>query len=123
MASILVIDDEPMVRSLLCGILVDEGHEVREAPDAPRGIEAFRSAPADIVITDIVMPGMDGLELIMELWRDYPEVKVIAVSGGDARLSPEICLEQARIFGALQTMKKPIRRHELVEKIAELMHA
>lgn len=73
MARVLVIDDDPVARCAMAIFLEDAGHEVREASDGIEGLDAFRKARADVVVTDVLMPGMDGLEMIMALWRDYPE--------------------------------------------------
>ena len=82
MATILVIDDEDVDRMLVAEILRAEGHEVLEAVDGDEGsASANRTAP-HLLITDIMMPGKDGLEVIKEIKKNYPGMKIIAVSGG-----------------------------------------
>jgi Response regulator receiver domain len=82
MATILVIDDQEPIRKLLRTVLEGAGHEVTEARNGRLGLAAYRERPADLVITDIVMPEMNGLDMILELTRAFLNVKVIAISGG-----------------------------------------
>ncbi len=97
------------------------GHTVCEAGDGKTGLREYRTNPADLLITDIVMPDKDGLEIILELWRDYPDAKIIAISGGGAQISSEMCLDYARVFGALKTLAKPVERKTLLDTVNELL--
>ena len=105
MATILVIDDQEPIRSLLRRALEGAGHEVLEASNGRLGLELYRERSADLIITDIVMPEMDGLEMISELIRNFRNVKVIAMSGGPGSEEP---LNVARLLGARQTFQKPL---------------
>jgi len=82
MARILVIDDDIQILEMLGQTLEREGYEVVDALDGKEGMRLYREAPTDLVITDIVMPEKEGVETIMELKRDFPDVKIIAMSGG-----------------------------------------
>jgi CheY-like chemotaxis protein len=82
MARILVIDDEDDSRALVSQALESDGHEVIPATDGAQGLALQRQRPADLVITDIFMPEPDGLETIHALKKDFPGLKVIAMSGG-----------------------------------------
>ena len=82
MARILVIDDEEDMRALVQQTLESDGHEVIPAPDGAQGLALQRKRPADLVITDIFMPEREGLETIHDLKREFPRVKIIAMSGG-----------------------------------------
>lgn len=104
MATILIIDDEPSIRALVRAILEGDGHSVREASNGRHGLDLYRERPVDLVITDIVMPVMDGLDLILELTREVPTVKIIAISGG---LRNETILHMAKELGARYTFRKP----------------
>ena len=86
MAVVLVIEDDDHLRGLLRAVLERAGHTVEDAPNGAAGLKRFYSHPADVVVTDIIMPEKEGLETIIELKRDHPEVKIIAISGGGARL-------------------------------------
>ena len=82
MARILVIDDDDRIRGMVLEMLSESGHEVGEASNGQEGLDQFRQTPTDLVITDILMPEKDGLEIIQILKKENPEVKIIAVSGG-----------------------------------------
>jgi DNA-binding response OmpR family regulator len=114
MATILVIDDQAPIRALLRVALEGAGHEVLEASNGRLGLELYREKSADLVITDIVMPEMDGLEMILELTRNFLNVKVIAMSGG---LESEGQLRVAKLLGARQTFQKPLDMEELLSAV------
>lgn len=120
MKRILVIDDDVVFRQMLRKVLERAGYETTEAADGKEGIELFREAPADLVITDIIMPEQEGIETIQELKRDFPGVKIIAVSGG-GRLDPKEYLKTAEQFGAVRTFNKPFDREEFLDAIRELL--
>jgi DNA-binding response OmpR family regulator len=82
MARILLIDDDDTLRTMLRLALTNSGHTVTEALNGNEGLRLFRSANADLVITDLVMPETEGLEVLMELRKREPLSKVIAISGG-----------------------------------------
>ncbi|MBF0143395.1 MAG: response regulator [Magnetococcales bacterium] len=117
MARILVIDDEAAIRSLIREILEEEGHEITDAADGIQGMEAFRSAPFDLVIADMLMPGMDGVELIMELTGLSPQVRIIAISGGGRGKEASSNLELARDYGAQYLLAKPFTPRELIQAV------
>jgi CheY-like chemotaxis protein len=107
MACILIVDDEASIRSLLQIFLQREGHHVEVASDAESAIRMVQQHHVDLIITDIFLPGMDGLELIRNLRRSFPHVKIIALSGGSRRvgLNP---LEEAKALGAAAGFDKPV---------------
>lgn len=117
---ILIIDDDKQFRKMLRLILEHEGYEVREACNGREGIARFSETPADLVITDIVMPDKEGVETIFEIKDSHPEVDFIAVSGG-GRQAFEIDFEMARTLGA-RTLKKPFQRKDILETIENLKH-
>jgi CheY-like chemotaxis protein len=82
LTTVLVIDDNEDIRALLRRVLEREGYSVSEASDGMAGTRLYRSQPADVIITDIVMPDQEGIQTIMELLRDFPAAKIIAISGG-----------------------------------------
>ncbi|MCP4680420.1 MAG: response regulator [Deltaproteobacteria bacterium] len=120
MARILVVDDEPQVRQLLRGTLLKAGYEVDEAEDGDMAIERYRDNPADLVISDIVMPERDGTGLIIALQQEFPDLKIIAMSGGGV-LDPQYHLCLAKAFGAIRTFPKPVPLHDLLEAVQELL--
>ncbi|MEE8493291.1 MAG: response regulator [Nitrospirales bacterium] len=120
MATILVIDDETQVRSLLRQALTGAGYEVIEAGNGREGLERYREAPADLVITDILMPDEDGLEATLELTRQFPNVKIIAITGGSGERN---FLDVAKLFGARRTLAKPFGLDRLLEAVQEELKA
>jgi DNA-binding response OmpR family regulator len=120
MARILVIDDDNQIREMIRQMLTREGYEVVEAANGKQGAKVFREKPTDLVITDLIMPEKEGIETIVELRRDHPSLKIIAISGG-GRTPPEIYLEDARLLGAHITLRKPFERQELLEAVRKLL--
>ena len=120
MASILIIDDDVQVLDMLRQTLECGGYEVVDAPNGKEGIRLYRENPADLIITDIIMPEKEGIETIIELKRDFPDVKIIAISGG-GRISSEGCLSTAGKLGARYTFSKPVKREELLAAVRELI--
>lgn len=120
MAKILIIDDEEQIRLYLRRVLEEEGHEVVEAPDGKVGLKINRKELADLIICDIFMPEKEGLGTITELRHSYPEVKIIAISGG-GRMGNLDFLSTAKKLGALRTLEKPFERKELLEAVRELL--
>ncbi len=120
MARILVIDDDGDIRKMLRLMLEREGYEVVEATNGKEAIGLNRKEPADLVMTDIIMPERDGLETIRELRRDFPDTKIIAMSGG-GYVGPTEYLNMAAKFGALSTFTKPFERGEILEAVRNLV--
>ncbi len=118
--SILVIDDDETIRELLRAILEHEGYRVLEAPDGDEGIKQFIETPTDLVITDLIMPGKEGIETIRDLRRKFPGVKIIAISGG-GRIGPDSYLKMAKGVGALRTLSKPFDKTILLKTVKEVI--
>jgi DNA-binding response OmpR family regulator len=116
MASILIIDDESSVRTFLKQTLEKVGHHVREAPDGGTGLDLFRQSPADLVITDIFMPGTDGFAVLDCVRRESPGSKVITVTAG---LGDDCAIAKER--GAARTLVKPLSVRELLETVEEVL--
>jgi len=118
--TVLVIDDDDAIRQLLRALLEREGFVVEEAADGQEGVERHRNRPADIVITDIIMPNKDGVNTMFELLKMTPNLKIIAISGGGWQVK-EIDFDIAKRLGA-HTIEKPIRREVLLEAIRKIQH-
>jgi len=116
MAEILIIDDEPGVLRILRKILENAGHSVREAPDGEVALRDFEGKPADLVITDIFMPSMDGIEFLVNIRSTFPDARVLAMSGGGL-LSRDQALGDASLLGADQILQKPFTRDEVLEAV------
>jgi CheY-like chemotaxis protein len=120
MARILLIDDDEPVRTTLRLTLEHFGHTVIEARDGTEGLARFQHAIADLVITDIVMPEKDGLEVLRELRRMHPSVKIIAISGA-GRDSGAGYLQMAKLMGATKVLTKPCSADVLRAAINDLL--
>jgi len=120
MARILIIDDEPQIRSMLKLMLEREGYEVVEAPDGVEGIKVYRQSPADLIITDLIMPNKDGIGMIIDLKKEFPDVNIIAMSGGGLN-KPEGYLKGAKKLGAACTLTKPIDREEMLRAVKDIL--
>ncbi len=120
MLRILVIDDDVQVRKMLRLTLAADGFDVIEAQDGKVAMRLFRQDPADLVITDLIMPEKEGIETIIELKRDFPDIKIIAISGG-GRIDPKDYLYLAEKLGAQVTLEKPFTRKEVLEAVHELI--
>jgi DNA-binding response OmpR family regulator len=121
MGLILIIDDDDQIRRVLRKTLERDGYDVVDAPNGKEGIKLFRENPADLVITDLIMPEKEGIETIRELRRDFPEVKIIAISGG-GRIGPDSYLKMAKGLGAQRTLTKPLDGDELLKTVRELVN-
>ncbi len=120
MAHILIIDDELQIRLMLRKLFESEGYTVTEASDGIGGIKRYHENPADLIITDLIMPEKEGIETIRELKKKYPDVKIIAMSGG-GKGNPDGYLNLAKKLGAIQTFEKPIRKEELLKAVNNLI--
>jgi DNA-binding response OmpR family regulator len=121
MARIMVIDDDAGIRELLTRILEAAGHEAVVAPNGKVGTAMYRANPTDLIITDIIMPEKQGMETIVDLRKEFPQVKIIAMSGGGSRIGPYSYLMLAKQCGAERVFNKPLRKNELLEAIGEML--
>jgi len=119
--NILIIDDEVDIITMLKRLFERKGFNVLTASDGVQGIEVFKENKIDLVITDIIMPEKEGVEVIFELQRDNPNCKIIAVSGG-GYLNPQDYLSTAREIGVSATFSKPFDTQQLVAKVQELLN-
>lgn len=120
MARILVVDDNGLARFALRAMVEADGHEVREAGDGNSAITMLQDFKADLVITDMIMPGRHGLDAAAELLSAHPDVKVIAVSGG-GRKELRDDINRAREMGIHATLIKPFEQTELQSAVDHLL--
>ena len=120
MAHILVIDDESTSRAILREILEEAGHQISEAADGSEGIRAYEENRPDVVIADLFMPPKGGLDVIRKLKSSSPNVKIIVISGVDARHELETVSDAIR-QGASRSLNKPVEPEELKLVVAELV--
>ncbi len=120
MASILVVDDDDLIRKLVVKTLVRAGYDVTASANGQEAERIYRQEPSDLIITDLFMPEKEGMEIIMELRRDYPDVKIIAISGAGSLGATEY-LEMAMMIGASRTLAKPFGQEQLLSTVRELL--
>lgn len=118
MADILIIDDDRQMRRLLTRILTGAGHTARQAVNGRDGITLFAQQRADVVITDMVMPDMEGIETILSLRRENPALPIIAISGG----TDPVYLRAAASLGAAEVLRKPFSPHALLEALERVLN-
>lgn len=116
MARVLVIDDQEPIRRIVRRALENDGHEVLDASDGELGMGLLERAPVDVVITDIFMPGMDGIQTLREIRKRFPTIKVIAMSGGDSSGLLDL-REDAELLGAVKSVHKPFTAREIVDAV------
>ncbi|MBU6401366.1 MAG: response regulator [Verrucomicrobia bacterium] len=120
MTHILVIDDDPAVRTFFEEVLGRAGYAVESAESGDEGLERFQEAPADLVVVDVLLPGKGGLETILELQHRFPDLKVIAMSGGfQKRTDQDHAL--AETLGVHRTLAKPLTAEELLRAVQETL--
>jgi DNA-binding response OmpR family regulator len=120
MASVLLTDDNPDIRQFVEFALTRAGHVVTAAPDGKAALKLLETQQFDVVVTDIVMPDIDGLELIRIIRKNNPGVKVIGMSGGGRGAAVDY-LEMAMRFGAAATLQKPFRPDELTAAVEAVL--
>ncbi len=120
MADIVVIDDEARYRRLIAQVLTGAGHDVRQAGDGTEGLMMCRQRSPELVITDLVMPGMEGIETILQLSRERPEVPVLAISGAEPA---SVYLRAATALGAASSLPKPFTVDQLLTAVGGLLAA
>lgn len=120
MQNILVIDDDKLMRLALARILIAAGYNVIEASDGEEGLQLYHSQDFDLVITDLIMPDKEGIQIIRELRKENSKVRIIAMSAG-GRGGATDYLKWARLIGAKQCLSKPIKRTELLNAVMAVL--
>jgi len=120
MYSILIIDDDKLMRLALARILISAGYNVAQAADGDEGLRLHRLHSFDLVITDLIMPDKEGIQIIRELRKENNKIKIIAMSAG-GRGGATDYLKWARLMGAKQCLSKPIKRDELLQAVAAVL--
>ena len=120
MKRILVIDDDEVVRSTACAVLEAAGYQVFEAGDGVAGLRVHREQSPDLVLVDLFMPEMDGLEFIRKLRVECPDAMIVAMSSGGRMGSPDM-LAAAAVFGAARTLQKPFDPRALLTALRDVL--
>ena len=120
MSAILIVDDDKSLRDLLSSVLRERGHEVATAGEGNEALELMAQRCFEMVISDIIMPGKEGIETIREIRGLYPDVQVIAMSAGGSVGNAQI-LEYARMIGAHDSIRKPVELPALITKVEQML--
>ncbi len=120
MARVLIVDDDPDLLRSVARVLEKEGHEVREANDGKSALEMVAEAPPDLIVSDIYMPEMDGIELLARVHADHPNVPMVAMSGG-SYMAKEALLRDVSMLGAVGVLEKPFTVERLVSVVNEAL--
>lgn len=120
MARILLVDDDDEFLAMLSEVLKHAGYEIGQTSDGEQAINLYRMHPTDLVITDLVMPEKEGIQLIVELRRLNHKVKIIAISGVDLR---DNYLEMATALGAKRVLAKPFSDDEILKAVSEVLES
>lgn len=121
MTSILLVDDDPTVRMIATELLRDEDYAITEAEDGRTAMQIIEAVPVDLLVLDILMPKMDGLEVIRSVRKSHPHIRVLAISSGGRRAGTMTYLETAKVFGADEVMVKPLRLSTFAATVARLL--
>lgn len=121
MAHILIIDDEVDIRFILKTFFTADGHLVDTAEDGRAGMKLADLQHYDLIITDVIMPNMDGLEVITEIKRKSPESRIIVMTGGTAKVDRNLLLSTAKAMRAHRVVAKPIDLKELRTAVNEVL--
>jgi YesN/AraC family two-component response regulator len=122
MARILVVDDEETVREMVTKMIQPAGHEVIEATNGSEARDACNDGPVDLIITDIVMPKKNGIDLIMDVKKNFPDIPVIAISGGGGITGRYDYLEIAKLVGAKNILKKPFSMADIRSAVDDIIN-
>ena len=122
MTHVMVIDDDEQIRELLRETLERDGYEVVTAANGDEGIRLHRSKSADVIITDILMPVREGISTIHELRNEFPDVKIIAITGGGHSGPLSHYLSMANQIGAHRVIAKPFVRRQILDAVSELVN-
>lgn len=120
MSAILVVDDDKSLRDLLSVVLRERGHDVETAEEGNAALELMAQARFEMVISDIIMPGKEGMETIKEIRALYPDVQIIAMSTGGSMGNSQV-LEYARMIGAHESIRKPVELPSLLTTVERML--
>ncbi len=119
MVKILIIDDEAPIRKMLTKLLMGEGYDVVSAENGAAAMKLFQKGIPDLIISDVIMPEKDGLEVLQAIQKNFPDIKVIAISGGGTG-EAGIYLKFAEKMGASYTFSKPLDNSRLLSAVQDL---
>lgn len=119
MSLILLIEDDDALRTVLATTLRDAGHVVQQAANGRDGMKLFKAAPADVIVTDLIMPEQEGIETITAIRKQHPKLPIIAISG--ALKHATAYLKTAEKLGASRSLAKPFSSTQLLQLVDEVL--
>lgn len=119
---ILLIEDDNEARAAMAAVLVAAGYQVSQTNNGTRGVFEYEQSRPNLVITDVLMEGQEGIETLLKLQRKDPRVRVIVVSGGGYWHSSEYCLKMALSLGARAVLAKPFSKEQLLSTVANVLN-
>lgn len=120
MACILIVDDDQCVRTAVKKMLRNEPYEIIEAANGREAVKLFNHTKIDLMITDLVMPEKEGIETILEIRQGFPDVKIIAISGG-GKCGMDLYLSMAKDLGANDVLSKPFQIGDFLKSVKKVM--
>ncbi|GAB1482541.1 hypothetical protein MASR2M78_13570 [Treponema sp.] len=120
MSTVLIVDDEETIREVATAILQKAGHQCVSAVDAAQAIDKIQAHKLDVALVDVILPGRGGLDLLMEIRRDFPALPVVVMSG-KVKTNTLPFQNLARQFGAGQILSKPFTSEELVSAVESVL--
>ncbi len=118
--NILLVDDEESIRKMVRAVLGEKEYAFTEASNGVEALEMMETQSFDLILTDVIMPDCDGIELVMSVRKKLPDIKVIVMSGG-GRVRADHYLNLAEKLGAARVFEKPFNTAELRETVSELL--
>lgn len=120
-ATILLVEDEELLRAGVQEMLELQGYRVISAPDGRQALACLESTDFDLIITDLVMPKMDGVDFVQQLRKTRPDVPVIVVSGSTRNIMQRYGIESIQVPGADASLSKPFKSVDLIEQVQQLL--
>jgi CheY-like chemotaxis protein len=118
---ILIIDDDPLLREVAVELLSDAGHDCAVAEDGRQGLAVLQARPVDLVLLDMIMPVMDGVETLGQIKARWPDLPVVVMSAGTRTMAMQSLLRLAASLGADEVLQKPLRGETLLPLATRLM--
>jgi CheY-like chemotaxis protein len=121
MYRVLIVEDDAIIRDMLVQMMRQEGYDTYEAEDGKEALKIVDSRKPNLVITDLLMPEKEGLELIQEVRKKDKKIKIVAISGGSRLIDADQSLKTAQLIGADRVCKKPLNRTKFIQDMRELI--
>ena len=120
-ATILLVEDEELLRAGVQEVLEIQGYKVITAPDGEQALACLAAEPIDLIITDLVMPKMDGVDFVKQLREIKPDLPVIVVSGSTRNIMQRYGIDSIQVPGANASLPKPFKSVDLIEQVRQLL--